>query len=160
MLAELLTMLLTLVISVVFLLETFDFPKIKADPGGAALLPQILCAILIVTSILLILQLAVRRRAAAGRVAEEDDARRGFSKGQRQTLFVSVLSLIYPLGILKAGFIIATFLYLLALYTIFETPLLRRLLLSCLASAAIYFLFGPILGAHIPQGEWVESLLN
>ena len=169
MFAEWLIGVSALIISIVFIINSFTFPEIVADPGGLALFPRALSVITGSAASVLIGQLIWRAYGTNplktawlwvyGIFYPIPDGR-AKTILVRQTIYLFFLSAFFPWVILKAGFILATSLFAYSLLSIFGTGKLKNLFFSVVVTAVIYFFFVYLIGAPVSRGVWISQIFD
>ncbi|WP_108663664.1 tripartite tricarboxylate transporter TctB family protein [Acuticoccus kandeliae] len=149
-LSEALIATLVVAISLVFFVEAFSFPHMRADPGGGALWPQIMAACAGGGSlVLLLMRLAGRGPARpTGPVIERKSA---------QIIFACVL---YPLAIIYLGFTLSTALLTVVLMLLLKARFLEIILFTVALTAIVYGFFVYMLEAVVPTGLLIDRLFG
>lgn len=158
--------LFSIVMSVVFFLSSFTLITMRADPGGPALLPQILC-VFTATAALIQLVLVIRTRNGIPELQKSlsaffAQARLGIrpeeAEGPR-VFMVMLVSVIYPVLITQFGFILSTAALVGFLCWVCQLKPVRTLVLVLIIPSLIYWLFNDILNARVPRGEIIDILM-
>lgn len=160
---------ITLAICAVLFYETFGFRQMaNLDPAGPKVFPRILIGVIVVCSILEIVrffrEVPVRElKGAFGEVFQwisphSDMAR--FNSSQRAIISIA-LSLIYPMAIIRVGYIISTCVFIILLALLFRARPWMAVLVGVVASVGTFFLFAEVLNIRVPAGAWfdIRSLL-
>lgn len=156
--------LVTLAISILFFVASFSLKTMSgSDPVGPALFPHVVIVVTVATSVVLLVQLVrtadLNAAARAFRdfvtIRKGDGATRGLSETQRVAISM-VLSAIYPLVMLKIGFILGTVLFMFVVAVMLRLKIVSSIVMSIVVSVSIYFLFSEILSARITPGEWFD----
>lgn len=159
----------TLVVCAVLFYETFTFRQMtNLDPAGPKVFPRILIGVITVCSILEIVrffrEVPIRElKGAFGEVFQwispHSDMSR-FNPAQRAVVSIA-LSLIYPLAIVRVGYIISTCIFIVLLALLFRARLWMAILVGVVVSVGTFFLFAEVLNIRVPAGAWfdVRSLL-
>lgn len=161
---------LALVISGVFIVESFALPRLAADPGGLRLLPQIFAGGIALAAGALLIGLALRDvpgwfsargTGSVGVAAFDPEASRTQSGENVQSRSVrlavaALLTVLFPLAMTRVGFLLAVFLYALSLLLCLRTPILRGVLFAGVLATSLYLIFGQLLNSHLPPGTWLQ----
>ena len=161
--------LFALAMSATFLVESFSLKRMPgADPAGPALYPRMVIAGTALAAIVILAQLAWRARgrvrlagwralfAAEGGAAEPaEPAEPGM--GLRIAIAMA-LTVVYPIAILKIGFVLATFLVTVALMRLFDRRILAGVAIAAAVSLGLRCFFADRLGARIVPGEWFDPM--
>ena len=158
--------LFSIVMSVVFFISSFTLVTLRADPGGPALLPQILC---VFTAVAALVQIVLVIRTREG-IPELQRSVRGFFREARlgirpeeaegpRVFLVMLASAVYPVLITQFGFILSTAALVALLCWICQLKPLRTLILVVLIPVLIYWLFNDLLRARVPRGEIIDILM-
>lgn len=83
------------------------------------------------------------------------DANARLSPPQRVTLAM-VLSAVYPLVLLKIGFILATTMFVMTLAFIFRIALPVSFVMGIIISVGIFVVFAEVLHVRVPPGQWFD----
>ncbi|WP_185961573.1 tripartite tricarboxylate transporter TctB family protein [Telmatospirillum sp. J64-1] len=149
-----------LFLCVVFLVDSFSLRTMSgSDPGGPAMFPRILialtglCALIELFQILRSGNMAEIRAGASALFSFRPEG--GPNAVQRVALTI-VLSVLYPLVLLKVGFILATTLFVGALAMMLRVAPLKALGMGVVMSLGIFFLFAQGLDVRIPPGQWFD----
>ena len=168
MLAEWIIVLLSLLVCIVFFALTFAFPIISADPGGMALFPRIVIGVLGISALTLLVGLVKKRsKYSSGFIpsikkfweiwtGESNDEQ---SLLKRRLTFTILLSVIYPLFIVKIGFLFSTFLFVFLLTKLYKTKNVASVVFSLVVTGVVYGFFILALDAYVPPGKWLEKHL-
>jgi len=156
---EWLVAIMALVMSVVFFQVARGFPRLTADPGGAALFPQVVAVFTGTMAMILIARLVLADpsfRGLRGAIAGLQ-----LPRGESGELFLRsvagiLLSIAYPYFVIKVGFIIASMVFVLLLMMIYRVSLLVSVPFAVVTGYAIYFVFNQLLGAFVPEGQWIS----
>lgn len=151
MISELVVALLSLALSVVFLIETFSFPTVRADPGGLALFPRFFSVMTIIPAALLILSYFQKVRVQKGN-GDENSPTISAEKMDKRQWIVLGLSLLFPALLSFAGFVIALVLFVFLLMKIMGGKTREALLFSFALSGVLYYVFGILVGLRMPMG--------
>lgn len=164
MIAEWITSLLALSVSILFFILSFNFPTLSSDPAGPALFPRIFCLLTGIPSLLLISKMICNRKSSAPTpFSFFKDLMHAWQGriGETETLFrkmtvVFAFSFLYPWFITRIGFFLATTIYAFGLMKILKTNTLSSILVSVIVSTVLHFSFFYILEAYIPPGTWLD----
>jgi hypothetical protein len=148
---EIIVALFTLLVSTVFFLMTFSFPSVQADPGGLALFPRVFSVLTAIPAFLIVVNL--RRQILKEMFAY-------FKKGillprhffKAKPFLVFSLTLFFPIILSLTGFLPATFLFVFLIVKILDGNTRGALLLSVLMSGLLFYVFGTLVGLHLPEG--------
>jgi hypothetical protein len=172
MLAQWTIVILSLALCVVLFPMTFSFPHIPSDPGGMALFPRAIMAILVCSIGVFILGLSKKHVGKRGPVIpfhSLGSTLMEFYKAtgdselalKKRLIYVIILSVAYPWVILKVGFVIATMVYIIALMKLYKnTRTVTCLLYSIIVTGVVYGFFVLALDAYIPPGEWLQIFFD
>ena len=168
LIAEWLVILIAQIVSVVFFVKTFSFPKSAADPGGLALFPRVFCIITLIAAISITVQMLKRSSSSTALLESIKRLFISFKKGandessisNRLTSYIFVFTILYPLLIVRAGFLMSTIAYTFVLMKLFRTNSLVSLLFSSILGIGLYLLFAQILNVFVLPGIWVEKILE
>jgi putative tricarboxylic transport membrane protein len=166
MLSELLIGTSALVASIIFFAISFTFPAVTADPGGLALFPRMAAILTGTSSIFFLVRLAAEHRSFdpviqtlnrflvlfLGAGMESNDLRR--------SIFVFALSAMYPIAILKIGFLLASFAFSFILVVTYRGAILAALILSLCLAVGLNLFFVSLMGLTVPSGDWTGPLLD
>lgn len=170
MIAELIIILLSIFLGIVFMIQSFSFPSILADPGGLKLFPIVSAGLLIISGIILLMINYKKKLVDVREIKEkinefytsiffyhikkEKNAEK--LKILRRLFFIILFSFIYPWFIIRIGFLISTSVYLFSLFMVFGVKKLKGIFLAVLVSSIVYILFFKILAGYIPPGVWFD----
>ncbi len=167
MIAEWITSLLVLAVSVVFFILSLNFPTLSSDPAGPAFFPIIFCILTGIPALLLIKKLFSNRRLVSQsplnflkeffrswRRYDGDGAEQ-----MRRMTFIFILAFLYPWFITRIGFLISTALYSFTLMKVLKAGTFQSALFSSLLSVFLYFGFFYLLDAYLAPGIWVDISL-
>lgn len=148
---------LALVMSGVFFHVAGSFPRLTADPGGAALFPRIVAIFTGTMAAILIGRLVLEDPTF--RTLRQTVGQWRFPRDGNGELFLRsavgiALSIAYPYFVIKAGFIAASVVFIMLLMTLYRVSLLVSVPFALVIGYAIYFLFNQLLGAYVPEGQW------
>ena len=164
MIAEWITSLLVLAVSIVFFILSLNFPTLSSDPAGPAFFPRIFSILAGIPALILIKRLISKRRLVSRSpsyfIKDFLNAwhRHGGDDAEqvRRMTFVFVSAFLYPWFITRIGFLIATALYSFALMKILKAETLKSALFSTLLALFLYFGFFYFLDAYIAPGTWLD----
>jgi hypothetical protein len=170
MLAQWTIVALSLLICVIFFPMTFYFPHIPSDPGGMALFPRVVMAILVCSVGVFIVGLSrghvkktpIIQLHSLGWMLKEfhkaaDNSELALKK---RLVYVIILSVAYPWFISKMGFAISTLIYVIFLMKLYNTRTITCLLYSIIVTGVVYAFFIFALGAYVPPGEWLQIIFD
>ncbi len=153
-----------LVMSAVFLVETISFRQMgNLDPGGPKLLPRLLIAVVAVCALVELVRFIRTTSLAEMRTSLGDtfqwitphSATARFNSAQRAIIAVT-LSLIYPMAIVRIGFILSTIAFITLLALVFRARPWAALLVGVVTALLFFFLFAEVLNVRVPRGEWFD----
>lgn len=158
-----------LVISGVFFVDTFGFRQMaNLDPGGPKLLPRLLIAIVSFCAVVELIRFfrttsIAELKSAFGESFQWVSPRSAtarFNSAQRAVIAI-VLSLVYPMAIIRIGFILSTVVFITLLAMVFRARAWASLLVGVVVAVLFYFLFAEVLNVRVPEGAWfdIRSLL-
>ncbi|QIE55676.1 hypothetical protein G5B40_09590 [Pikeienuella piscinae] len=166
MFANWLVSLFSIGLSLLFFGASFTLVTLRADPGGPAIVPQILCVLTIVAAganlVLTIVKQDGARVVAATIRSFFADFKLGVraEKSEGPRVFVAMLLVcLYPLGITEFGFLLATAALVGLLCWICRLKVLRSVILMILTPTLIYWLFDEIMKARVPEGQIFDILM-
>lgn len=151
MISEFVVALLSLAVSLVFLIETFSFPRVSADPGGLALFPRFFSIMTIIPATLLIFNFVQKMRKQKQNAEEKPPLKSGGKMDGRQCL-VLFLSLLFPVLLYFTGFLVASASFVFLLMKIMGSKAKGALLFSFALSGVLYYVFGVVVGLRMPMG--------
>lgn len=170
MIAELIIILLSIFLGIVFVMQSFSFPSILSDPGGLKLFPIISAAMLISSGIILFMNNYRKKlidvREIKKKIYEFYTSLFYYHKDNekkteklnilRRLFFIILFSIMYPWLIVRIGFLISTIVYLFLLFMVLRVKKIKSIFLAIFVSIFIYILFFKILVGYIPLGTWFD----
>jgi len=155
--AERLACVIVIILSAYCMVETLGFPQLRADPGGGALFPRIAAGLAILGSLIVLF-----RGLPASRHDEPVESNTDFVLRLRRssTTPTIIFSIAYPWLIMKAGFLVATTIYVFLLMRIMQVPLRAAAPYAIAVSGVLYFVFVFVLEAYVPVGDWMHWVVN
>jgi len=171
MIAELIIILLSIFLGIVFMIQSFSFPSLLMDPGGLRLFPIISATMLISGGIILFLNNYRKKLIDVGKIKEKiyefytsilhyhikrEEKKTERLKILRRLFFIIFFSIIYPWLIMQIGFLISTTVYLFLLFIVFRVKKLKSIFLAIFVSIIVYILFFKILDGYILPGTWFD----
>jgi hypothetical protein len=166
MIAEWITSLLALGVSIIFFLISFNFPSLSSDPAGPAIFPRIYCLLAGIPSLILIINMIYDRKSAESSPVSffktlicAWQGHKGDTENQyRKMTFVFILSFVYPWSISRIGFLIATAIYSFCIMKILKTKTINSAITSLILSCLLYIGFFYVLEAYLPPGTWIDAV--
>lgn len=150
--AERLICIIVIALSAFCFVETFAFPSLKGDPGGGALFPRIAAGVAFLGSVIVI----IRGLPMGGREPVQMIGDYSLSAlAQSPTTQTIILSIAYPWFIMKAGFPVATAVYVYILMLILRVPSRIAAPYGILVAGVLYLVFVFALEAYVPVGDWM-----
>lgn len=166
MFANWLVSLFSIGLSLLFFGASFTLVTLRADPGGPAIVPQILCVLTIIAAganlVLTIVRQDGLRAVAASIRSFFADLKLGVraEKAEGPRVFAAMLLAgVYPVGITEFGFLLATAALVGILCWICRLTALRSVILMILTPTLIYWLFDDIMQARVPEGQIFDILM-
>ena len=164
-LCELAIAAISLLVSIVFFVQSLSLPQLPADPGGPSLFPRLMCFVTGIAAIILLVQL-FGNREKKGEIARAFAAFQQFgakSEGAelaRRRLYIIALSALYPFFIVRLGFLISTIVFLFVVLKVFKVKFLTAAVYSLVLGYGVYYIFAEVLRGYIPPGMWLSGLLG
>ena len=166
MIAELIIIILSIFLGIVFMIKSFSFPSMLSDPAGLKLFPIVSAIMLISGGIILILNNYRKKLIDVGKIKEElyelytsilyyhrhEEKKTERMKILRRLFFVIIFSIMYPWLIVRIGFLISTTVYLFLLSMVLRVKKIKGIFLAIFVSIIVYILFFKILDGYIPSG--------
>jgi len=166
MIVELIIILLSIFLGIVFIIKSFSFPSILSDPAGLKLFPIVSAIMLISGGIILFINNYRKKLIDIGKIKEKiyefyasilyyhrhEEKKTERMKILRRLFFIILFSIIYPWLIVRIGFLISTTVYLFLLFMVFRVKKIKGIFLAIFVSIFIYILFFKILNGYIPSG--------
>ncbi len=164
MIAEWMTSLLALGVSIIFFLMSVNFPSLSSDPAGPAIFPRIYCLLAGIPSLILIINMISNRKSTESSpfsffktLIFAWQGHKGDTETQyRKMTFVFISSFLYPWFISRIGFLIATAIYSFCVMKILKTKTLQSAIISLILSSFLYIAFFYVLEAYLPPGTWID----
>lgn len=160
--------LFTLIVSLVFFVQTFTFPHVNADPGGLALFPRIFSIFAGLSALFLMISLLKRSPKISYPCVSLNKLTTLCKKNTlnttpvlvRNTIYSIMLCLIFPALMVMIGFLLSTIIFVFLLMKILGSRLLHSILYSVLLGGSLYYIFSVIIGVYLPMGQLWEYILN
>lgn len=153
-------------LGLLFFWSSFTLVTLRADPGGPAIVPQILCVITIVAAAgslaLTIVRQDGARVLASAINAFFVDFKRGIraEKAEGPRVFVAMCSAgIYPLAITEFGFLLATAALVGFLCWLCRLKVVHTVILMVSVPSLIYWLFEGLMKARVAEGRIFDILM-
>lgn len=159
MIFELIIGIFSTLISLLFIIETFDFPTVAADPIGLAFFPRFISCVLFISGIKLIFS-SLKKSNPFVKIKLflsfwESKYDEEIAIDARRVVFALIFSLIYPFFIQQLGFMIASIIYVFSLMKLYKANYLKSFIYSFIAGIGLHFLFLEILGGYLPEGQLI-----
>lgn len=126
-----------------------SFPKLENGYPGPALFPGVLALLFFISGILLVYQ-GIRKKERLLRFSLEGVDLRGWCN---IALVLGVIAAYIFLSE-RIGFLLFSFISLVALMQWLKVSLLKSIMMAAGATSLIYLLFGKMLLVPLPWGEW------
>lgn len=156
---------LTLAMCTAFFIASFSLQTmLVADPAGPALYPRILIVIIGVALAVVLLRLVkftdyrrefvkIKAFMMLGESASHQDASLA-----RRVAFAMLLSVLYPLVMLKIGFLLSTAVFAFVLMQMFEQKLWVSISLSIGLGVGLHYFFANLLNVRVIPGQWFDLM--
>lgn len=155
---------LGLSLSALILFKSFELPQIAADPAGLALMPQIFASITGGAAVLLILRLVrdLLSSSAKAEVAESTSVPTSVEgvSATRRLLATAILTGLYPLVMMKLGFLLSTILYMGAILKVLGARPLPGAVVALVCPTVLFLVFDSLLNVYLPGGDWLALLFD
>lgn len=148
-----------IVFSIVLFISTYSFKRLTVSEIGPAFLPRIVAILLFAMSVILLVQLILKQKSQSGESVQEEvdeEEQKTDRKGMYKVILSIMLMIIYLAVMPTIGFLISTFIYLIAQGWMIASPenrnLLRISIVSLIVSGLVYYIFRNLFHLMLPSG--------